>query len=275
MKLPWIIIFLTILLIAGTVIVLIPQSSSPGTQKGPILDWVCRANVNNALNKCNSEKSIMQDRINNFKKCDGTGDYYTDTNSDKSNCGKCGNRCTSGTCINNKCNYDYNTDNTRCGRNAIICKENQQCISGNCYPQNVIPIAKDKAKEWFDGIAPAYKYQLLPNSSDPFESQIQLSGKLIPSIPLISGSNENILSLEIINYDDPNYTCSFINYNNGNDPFISFEKSKLIHLNGNFNYFCKINYIHFKYNESVYEIKVQETNNCSRTSTSNISIFFI
>lgn len=196
---------------------------------------------------------------------------YTDISSDKSNCGRCGNRCSSGTCVNSNCNYDFNNYNTRCGKSAIACRDNQQCISGNCYPQSVTSIAKDQANNWYKSIK--YKYQRYPDSTDPFDAQVQLSGKLIDSIPLISGSDENILSVELIDYNDSNYLCSFINYNNGNSPFVSFEKSKLIELNNNvYNYFCKINYIHFKYENIVYEIKVTPTGQCGATSTSNIAM---
>ena len=223
---------------------------------------------------------------NNLQQCEGTGNYYTNVYSDVSNCGTCGNVCSSGTCVNGICNYDYNSDNTNCGPSRVRCLENQQCVVGNCYPPTSIItiINKGDFARWINSLSPKAKYSdriFTPNNNwytseiDGDPSQTALSISNIESIPVISGFNKNILSLELVPYNG-NDIFSFINYNNGNDPFLSIDTSVINKYDRNFNNGApceKITHIHFKYIDKIYEIKVTP-NNCGGMA-SNISFWVI
>ena len=234
---------------------------------------------------------------NRLKKCNGTGNNYTDIYSDISNCGACENTCTSGSCVNGICNYDYTKDNTHCGTidNYKVCKDNQQCMNGTCFPpiSDIELIVLDKVANWTKTFTNK-RTRYYNNEFDPAKGWIAgdiwvpyvetafqtiLSFSKTSTIPLISGTNKNILSVELKPYEDGYGAAAFINYNatadNIGNPFFSFDKSDLYNINelqnpGTSIDLCRISYIHFIYTDKIYEIKVQNLN-CGGTA-SNIAL---
>ena len=230
---------------------------------------------------CGNGGCYPNNNFSNFQKCDGTDNYF-DVTSNVKNCGKCGFVCTSGTCVNGLCNYDYSVDNIHCGIKNIQCLENQQCVSGECYPSNDMIIIKDRytVLDWIKTLSPNATYSYSTREFSPSngwyyadfgnddKTQFALSITSIDIIPVISGYGENVLSLEIVPYNG-NDIISFLDWSS---PFFSIDKSVIIkYNNNNYTNMCDITYIHFKYNNLIYEIKVGRPGNCNGDS-SNISM---